>query len=148
MLFCTAIRRYSVFLLRFPILSHARVFLCEISPVCRLKYQYICFSSHFCFLIIVVLLIIVLFVLFLVAVISPSLLFFMMSLSRRIDVSMQFSMLARHLSHFFLGTYSLSMLSQGFKDVCIVITFLVLWSICWSSSLVHFKNSPRYFQEG
>ena len=23
-------------------------------------------------------------------------------------------------------------------------SFLVLWSICWSSSLVHFKNDPEY----
>ena len=26
-----------------------------------------------------------------------------------------------------------------------VISFLVLWSICLNSSLLHFKNSPKYF---
>ena len=28
----------------------------------------------------------------------------------------------------------------GCKSSCILISFLVLWSICWSSYLVHFKN--------
>ena len=31
-----------------------------------------------------------------------------------------------------------------FEPICIVISFLVLWSICLSSSLVHFKNGPEY----
>ena len=26
--------------------------------------------------------------------------------------------------------------------------FCVLWSICWSSSLIHFKNSPKYLTRG
>ena len=30
------------------------------------------------------------------------------------------------------------------KILCIVIIFLVLWFICWSSSLVYFKNGPEY----
>ena len=29
--------------------SHVQVFSCEISPTCRLKYPYRCFSYHFCF---------------------------------------------------------------------------------------------------
>ena len=75
-LFYTAIRRDSVSLLKFPFLSHVQVFSCEISLVCRLKFPYNSFSSHFCSLLIVVLLILVLLVLFLVAISSLSLLFF------------------------------------------------------------------------
>ena len=44
----------------------------------------------------------------------------------------------------FLDTYNLSMSSLGCKALSIVIDILVLWYICWSSSLVHFKNSPKY----
>ena len=51
-LFCVAIRRDSVFLLKFLFLWYVPVFSCETLSVCRLKYQYFCFSSHFCFLII------------------------------------------------------------------------------------------------
>ena len=44
----------------------------------------------------------------------------------------------------FLNTYGLSMSSLGCKAFCIVINFLVLWSICLSSFLIHFKNDPEY----
>ena len=74
-IFCAAIRRDSISFLKFLFLSHVLVFLCLISLVCRLKYPYSCFSSHFCFLIIVVLLILMLSVVFLVGVICLSLLF-------------------------------------------------------------------------
>ena len=74
-LFCTAIRRDSVSLWRFPLLSHVPVFWWEISVVCGSKYPWNCFHSHFCFLVIVVLLIIKLFVLSLVVVISVFLFF-------------------------------------------------------------------------
>ena len=67
-MFCAAIRRDSVSLLNFPFLSHVQIWR-EISLVCRLKCPYSCFSSHFCFLVIVLL---VLFVLFLVAEIRVS----------------------------------------------------------------------------
>ena len=30
------------------------------------------------------------------------------------------------------------------KTLCIAISFLLFWSIYWSSSLVHFKNGPEY----
>ena len=53
----------------FPFLRHVQTFWCEILFVCRLKYPYSCFSSHFCFLV-VVRLIFVLSVLSLIAVIS------------------------------------------------------------------------------
>ena len=140
-MFCVAIRRDSVSFLKFPLLSYVQ-FSCEISFACRLKYPYNCFSFHFCFLVIVVLLIMVLFVLFLVAVVSLFLLFFMLSLGRRIVVSTLFSMLVSPLSSFF-DAYSLSMSFNKCKALCIIISFLVLWSICWSSSLVHFKNGPE-----
>ena len=52
-LFCATIRRDSVSLFRFPFLKHVQVFSCEVSSVYRWKYQYSCFSSYFCFLVIV-----------------------------------------------------------------------------------------------
>ena len=36
----------------------------------------------------------------------------------------------------------------GCKAVCVVISFLVLLSFCWSSFLVHFKNGPEYLTRG
>ena len=48
----------------------------------------------------------------------------------------------------FLDTYSLSTSFLGCNALCIVIIFLVLWSICSSSSLVHFKNCPEYVTRG
>ena len=53
-LFCAAIRRVSVSLLRFPFLSLVQVFSCEMMFICRLKRPYSCFSSYFCFLFIVI----------------------------------------------------------------------------------------------
>ena len=66
-LFCAAIRRDSVSLLRFPFYSHDQVFSCEMSLVCYLKCPCSYFSSHFRSLFIFVLLMIGSFVLFLVA---------------------------------------------------------------------------------
>ena len=106
------------------------------------------FSSHFGFLHIFVLLTLVLFVLFVVAVIS--LFFFLGSFlwsrflwRRFIDVSTLSSMLASPLFPSFLNTSNSSISSLECKGLCIVMSFLVLWSICWSSSLVHFKNGPE-----
>ena len=62
-LFYTAIRRDSVSLLRFHFLSYIRVFSCEISLVCRLKYPYRFFLPIF------VQLIPVLFLLFIIIII-------------------------------------------------------------------------------
>ena len=45
---------------------------------------------------------------------------------------------------FFLDTYSLFISSLGCKALCIVIRLLVLLSISWKFSLVHFKNDPEY----
>ena len=69
-LFCAAMNRDSVSLLRFPLFSQVHVFLCEMSLVSHLKHPYSCFSSHFSFLVILVLLILVSSVLFPLAVIS------------------------------------------------------------------------------
>ena len=44
--------------------------------------------------------------------------------------------------------YKLPVSSLGCKPVCIVISFLVLCSICWSSSFIHFKNSLEYLSRG
>ena len=52
-------------------------------------------------------------------------------------------MLASPLPPSFLDTYSLST-SLGCKDLHMVISFLVLWPICLSSLLIHFKNRPEY----
>ena len=40
------------------------------------------------------------------------------------------------------------MLSVGGQAVYIIISFLILWSICLSSSLVYFKNGPDYLTRG
>ena len=96
----------------------------------------------FYFLFIIVLYILVLFVLFLVAVINLSLLFLMYQLSRCINVSTPSSMLESPLPPYFLDTSNLS--SLGFNALCIVMSFIVLWSICLRSTLVHFKNGPEY----
>ena len=69
-LFCAAIRRNSVSLLKFLFLCHFRVLSGEMF-ISRLKYPWICFSSHFCFLVFFILLSMVLSVLFLMAVICP-----------------------------------------------------------------------------
>ena len=53
-------------------------------------------------------------------------------------------MLASPPSPSFLDTYSLSTSSLGCSALCMVISFLVLWSICSSSSLVYFRKGPEY----
>ena len=47
------------------------------------------------------------------------------------------------LTHIVFSTSSL-----GYKALCMVISFLVLWSICLSSSLIHFKNGLEYLTRG
>ena len=110
--------------------------------VCNVR---ICFSSDFWFLVIFGLLTTVLFVLFLVAGTSLSSFFLMQSSSSRIDASTLSSVLANPLQPSFLDTCSLLMSSLGCKTLCIVISFLFLWSIYWSSSLVHLKNGTECF---
>ena len=60
------------------------------------------------------------------------------------DVSTVSSMLASPLPPSFLDTYYLSTSSLGCNALCMVISFLVLWSICLSSSLVHLRKGPEY----
>ena len=72
----------------------------------------------------------------------------MLSSSRFIDASMLSSMLVSTLSPSFLGTYCQSTSSVGCKALCIAMGALVLLSLCWSSSLVLFKNSPEYLTRG
>ena len=103
-MFCAAIKKDSVSLLRFSFLSHVQVYSYEIFFVCCLKYPYSCLSSHFYFLVIVVLLILVLFVLFLVTVICLSL-FFLCNLW--VIILVLSLILVSPLSSF-LDTYSLS----------------------------------------
>ena len=104
-----------------------------------------CFSSNFCFEVFVVVpFILMLLALILVALISLSLLFLMYFSSAGINSLTLSSMLASPFRSSFLDTYSPSLLSLECKALSIV-HFLVLWSICLSSSLVHFKKSPEYF---
>ena len=48
----------------------------------------------------------------------------------------------------FFSWYIQSVSSLGCRVLRIVMSFLVFWSICWSSSLIHFKNSPEYLTRG
>ena len=57
-------------------------------------------------------------------------------------------MLASPLLPSFLGTYSLSTSSLVYSAFCMVISFLVPWSICLSSSLVHLRKGPEYLTRG
>ena len=54
------------------------------------------------------------------------------------------SMLVSPLPPSLLDTYDLSTSSLRCNGLYMVISFLVLWSICLSSSLIHFKNGPEY----
>ena len=75
-LFCAAIRKDSICFLEFPFLSHLQVFSCEMLFISRLKRPLSCFSSHFCFLVIVILLSILLSVSFQIAENQSSFVFF------------------------------------------------------------------------
>ena len=54
-------------------------------------------------------------------------------------------MLVSPLPPSFLDTYDyMSTSSVGCNALGVFISFLVLWSICLSSTLVHFKKGPEY----
>ena len=128
-LFCASIRRDSVSLLRFPFLSHVQVFSYEMLLISRLKRPTSCFSSHFCFPVIVIRLVPVSSVLFLVAVIRLPPRFCIWSLyciSRCIDASTLSSMMASHLPPSLPNIHSLSTSSMECNALCRVISFLVL----------------------
>ena len=57
-------------------------------------------------------------------------------------------MLASPLPTSFLDTYSRSTSSLRCYVLCMVISFLVLWSICLSSSLVPLRKGPEYLTRG
>ena len=114
------------------------------SLVWRLKCPLSCFAFYFCFLVIFVLLILLLSVLFLVVLINLPLRFCKQSLSRCIDALTLSSMLARPPLPPFLNTYCLSAGSLECKAIWMIIIFLAHWSICLSSSRVHFKNGAEY----
>ena len=67
---------------------------------------------------------------------------------RCIDASTLSSMLASPFPPSFLHIYSLSTSSLRCNALCIVKSFLVLMSICLSSSLVHFREGPEYLTKG
>ena len=114
----------------------------------RLKCLYSCFSSHFCFIVIFILLMFVLSWLFLFTVNSLPLSFFIYSSNHCFDASLLSSMLVSPLLPSFLDTYNLSSSSLECKTLCMVISFLVLWSICLCFSHVHIKNGPDYLPRG
>ena len=125
-LFCASIRRDSVSLLRFHFLSNVQVFSCSISPVCRLISPYICFSSHFCFLVLFI---------FLSGLILPIPLFVFLC-SFQCNLQVLVLMYQRHpqyveFSVFFFSRDIESMSSPGWRALCIVVNFLVLWSVIW-----------------
>ena len=119
-LFCAVIRRDSVSLL---FLSHVQVLSCEMLFICRLlSFCYLCILS--------------------VGRNQSSLVFFYVvfeSLYRCVNAVFDAGKSSPPL---FFGTYSLSTSSQGRNALCMVIGFLLLWSICLSSSLVHFRKGP------
>ena len=78
------------------------------------------------------------------AMISILLRFSMKYLRRCIETSRLPSILASYLPLSFLGTCSPSTSSLWCKNLSIVISFLVLWYICFWTSLVHFKKSLEY----
>ena len=57
-------------------------------------------------------------------------------------------MMANPRLHSFLDINIQSISSLGYKALCIVIYFLIPWSICLSSSLAYFKNGPEYVTKG
>ena len=126
---CYYLKRFT-FLLRFAFLGHVQVFSCEMSLVSRSNRQQCCFSSQLCFLVSVILLVLVLLVLLLVTAISLPPPFCMHSSSLCIDASTLSSMLAPHLPPSHFDTYSLSTSSLGCNDLRMVISFLVIRSIC------------------
>ena len=125
-LVCAAIRRDLFSFLKFSFINYVQV---------------CCFSSYFCFQVVIVLLIFVFSVLFLVVEISFFPLFHVIFESR-IDVSTQSLMLVSpHPASLLICIVYLCPLC---KALCIVICFLVPWSICWSSPHLHFKIGPEY----
>ena len=142
MLLWAAIRRDPVSFLSFPFLSHVQVLSCEIQLVCLLKRLNCCSSSNFYFLVIFYQLMFVLSVLFLLAE-SVFLRSFLCRLL--VDVLMgQHYFKCWQVLFLFFPLHVQFKSSLEYKVLNIFRSILLLWSICWSSSPVHFKNSPEY----
>ena len=143
-LFCAAIRRLSLSFQMFFFLSPVQVVSCEISLVCHLKCPYN-WSSHFLSL-------------FIgsvdacaVSIVSDGFNKSFLVLVYEIFESLYRCLVAilnygQSSSSFFINLYSLSTLSLGCKAWGK--SFLVLWTIIWSSFLVHFKNGHEYLPRG
>ena len=137
-MFCASIRKDLVSLSKFPF----QVFSRAIFLICRLKYPYSCFSSYFCFLV---------FCCFSLCSYvasaatgccnNPSLIFLIQSSSRYIDASTQSTM---RFPPSVLNIYNLSMSFLAIKALGMVNSFLVLSSICLSSSHIDFNNAFGY----
>ena len=84
---------------------------------------------------------------FLVVVIYLSTRFSMLSSSHCIDALTLSSMPESPLPPSFLTTYRHSTSSLECNALCMIISFLVLWSVCLSF-LVYFKNGPEYLTRG
>ena len=122
-------------------LFYVHVFSCKISSsflFLFFKYPYSCFSSHFCFLVIIVLLICCL-CCYLIAVINLSLLFYVVFESLNWCINTIFNTGESSSTLFSLKNSLSSHFTLGIVDI-----FLVLRSICWSSSPFHFKNGLEY----
>ena len=124
--FCALVNTDSVSLFRILFFSHVHIFLCAISLVCRLKYPYSCFTSHFFFFVLVVFLSGLILLMHLsAAAVNCSLLLWIYSSISSADASMISLMLMSPLPPCFLDTYNLSMSSTECKAVCKVINCLV-----------------------
>ena len=134
-LFCAAIRRDSVSLLRFPFHSHVKFSHVRLCLFVDWNIHRVVFLPIFIFK-----LMLVLSVLFLVAVISLLQHFLYVVYESAFRCINAIFNAGNPLPPLFLDTTS----SLGWKTWCIVMNFLILCFICWSSALVHFKNGPEY----
>ena len=138
-LFWAAFKIDSVSFLKFPFHCHVLVFSYEISIVCRLKYPHSCFSSQFCFLVVVPLNI-MLSVLFLVAI-SLSLPFFTYSSNPFIDTLTLSLMLTSPLPISFLDTNRLCHFLDA-RSYASLLVFLSFGSFVWVLYLSILKMVP------
>ena len=134
-LFCAAIRRDSVYLLRFLLATSK--FSCErFRLFIAWNFHRVVFLPIFVFWLFLFCWCLF-YLLFLVAVVF-------LSLYRCIDTILNAAKISSSFSWHIQSVNDIS----GCKALCLVISFLVLWSLYWSSSLVHFKNSPEYLIKG
>ena len=136
-LFRAAIRRDSVSFVKFPFFSHVQLLSCGMLFISRLKRPWSCFFPSFCHSVFYRV----------VSIVSDghhlyTFIFFYVVFE--MDVSTLCSMHASPLPSSFLGTYRLFTSSLWCNALCMVISFLVLWSSCLSSSVVLLRKGPEY----